>query len=100
MSQTGLEYLLELQGIIESRKAASFDKSYTAKLFALGTSRIAQKVGEEGVEVAIAAVQGDKPRLTAESADLLYHLIVLLRSQGLTLQDVVQELSQRQRQEQ
>ncbi|MDJ0928988.1 MAG: phosphoribosyl-ATP diphosphatase [Gammaproteobacteria bacterium] len=95
MSNTGLEYLLELQSTIEGRRASSPEHSYTAQLFAAGPSRIAQKVGEEGVEVAIAAVQGDTPRLKAESADLLYHLIVLLRSQDITLQEVVVELAQR-----
>jgi phosphoribosyl-ATP pyrophosphohydrolase/phosphoribosyl-AMP cyclohydrolase len=97
MSDTGLDYLEVLQQIIESRRVASADTSYTAKLFSAGTSRIAQKVGEEGVEVAIAAVQGDRPRLTSESADLLYHLLVLLREQDLSLQDVVRELEQRRR---
>jgi len=97
MSDRGLDYLEVLQQIIESRRVASAETSYTAKLFASGTSRIAQKVGEEGVEVAIAAVQGDRPRLTAESADLLYHLLVLLRDQDLSLQDVVHELEQRRR---
>jgi phosphoribosyl-ATP pyrophosphohydrolase/phosphoribosyl-AMP cyclohydrolase len=97
MSDKGLDYLEVLQQIIESRRVASADTSYTAKLFAAGTSRIAQKVGEEGVEVAIAAVQGDRPRLTAESADLLYHLLVLLRDQDLSLQEVVRELEQRRR---
>ena len=97
MSDNGLDYLEVLQQIIESRRVASSDSSYTAKLFTAGTSRIAQKVGEEGVEVAIAAVQGDRPRLTAESADLLYHLMVLLRDQDLSLQDVVRELEQRRR---
>lgn len=95
MSDTGLEYLLELQTTIEGRRASSPEHSYTAKLFTAGPSRIAQKVGEEGVEVAIAAVQGDIPRLKAESADLLYHLLVLLRSQDITLQEVVVELAQR-----
>lgn len=97
MSQTGLEYLLELQDTIESRRNASTERSYTAQLFAAGSSRIAQKVGEEGVEVAIAAAQGDRPRLKAEAADLLYHLLVLLRSQELSLEDVVTELAQRRR---
>ncbi len=97
MSETGLEYLLELQDTIESRRNASSERSYTAQLFAAGPSRIAQKVGEEGVEVAIAAVQGDRPRLKAEAADLLYHLLVLLRSQDMSLEDVVTELARRRR---
>jgi phosphoribosyl-ATP pyrophosphohydrolase/phosphoribosyl-AMP cyclohydrolase len=95
MNAPGIDYLLQLQQIIDSRRTSTTDESYTAQLFAAGTSRMAQKVGEEGVEVAIAAVQGDKPRVKAEAADLLYHLIVLLRSQDLSLQDVAAELAQR-----
>lgn len=97
MNNDGLAFLLELQAIIESRKAATSDSSYTAQLFSAGPSRIAQKVGEEGVELAIAAVLGDKRRIKSEAADLLYHLLVLLRSHDLTLQDVVGELAQRKR---
>ena len=100
MTATGIEYLLELQSTIEGRKASTPDRSYTAQLFAAGPSRIAQKVGEEGVEVAIAAVQGDRPRLRAEAADLLYHLLVLLRSQDLSLEEVVAELAHRRAQAQ
>ena len=95
MSTSGIDYLLQLQQIIDSRRTSTTNESYTAQLFAAGTPRMAQKVGEEGVEVAIAAVQGDKPRVRAEAADLLYHLIVLLRSQDLSLEDVASELEQR-----
>ncbi len=95
MSDTGLEFLLELQAIIDDRKVAASGESYTAKLLNAGPARIAQKVGEEGVEVAIAAATGDRDGLRSESADLLYHLIVLLRSQGLDLRDVVAELATR-----
>ncbi len=97
MTDKGIGYLLELQSIVEQRKAADVDTSYTAKLFSAGTSRMAQKVGEEAVEVAIAAVQQDKDRLRSESADLIFHLLVLLRSQDLSLQDVVGELANRRR---
>ena len=97
MNQAGLEFLLELQQTIDSRRKARTENSYTAQLFAAGPSRIAQKVGEEGVEVAIAAVQGDGPRLRAEAADLLYHLIVLLRINDLSLEEVVAELARRRR---
>jgi phosphoribosyl-ATP pyrophosphohydrolase/phosphoribosyl-AMP cyclohydrolase len=69
--------------------------SYTSKLFKEGTPRIAQKVGEEGVEVALASVLGDKKRFTEESADLLFHLLVLLCQQELTLADVTKELQNR-----
>ena len=64
---------------------------------AAGRSRIAQKVGEEAVELAIASVQEDRKRIVAEAADLVYHLLVLLRYHDLALADVARELSQRQR---
>ena len=97
MSGTGIEYLEQLERVIEQRKAAPPDQSYTAKLYRAGGSRIAQKVGEEAVELAIASVQNDRPRILAESADLLYHLLVLLRHHEISLADVARELSQRQR---
>lgn len=70
-------------------------KSYTAELFEKGTKRIAQKVGEEGVEVALAATVADKEELKNESADLLFHLVVLLSAQGLSLTDIVSTLQER-----
>jgi phosphoribosyl-ATP pyrophosphohydrolase len=97
MSQMGIEYLQELERVIEQRKAAAPDQSYTAKLYRAGRSRIAQKVGEEAVELALASVQDDRRRIVAEAADLVYHLLVLLRYHDLTLADVARELSQRQR---
>ncbi|PAR64234.1 phosphoribosyl-ATP diphosphatase, partial [Vibrio metoecus] len=69
--------------------------SYTASLYARGTKRIAQKVGEEGVEVALAATAGDKEELICESADLMYHLLVLLQEQGLAMNDVINKLKER-----
>ncbi len=87
--------LCRLEGTIRSRKQIMPEGSYTSKLFKEGTPRIAQKVGEEGVEVALASVLGDKKRFTEESADLLYHLLVLLCQQGLTLADVTKELRSR-----
>jgi phosphoribosyl-AMP cyclohydrolase / phosphoribosyl-ATP pyrophosphohydrolase len=87
--------LHRLEEIICDRQQKMPEGSYTSKLFKEGTPRIAQKVGEEGVEVAIAAVLGDKKRLTEESADLLFHLLVLLRHQGMMLEDVVRELRKR-----
>ena len=87
--------LYRLEEIIRSRKQLMPEGSYTSKLFKEGTPRIAQKVGEEGVEVALASVLGDKKRLTEESADLLYHLLVLLLQQDLTLAEVVKELQNR-----
>jgi phosphoribosyl-ATP pyrophosphohydrolase/phosphoribosyl-AMP cyclohydrolase len=87
--------LCRLEETIRSRKQMMPEGSYTSKLFKEGTPRIAQKVGEEGVEVALASVLGDKIRFTEESADLLYHLLVLLCQQGLTLADVTKELRSR-----
>jgi phosphoribosyl-AMP cyclohydrolase / phosphoribosyl-ATP pyrophosphohydrolase len=87
--------LRRLEETIRSRKQLMPEGSYTSILFKEGTPRIAQKVGEEGVEVALASVLGDKKRLTEESADLLYHLLVLLRQQDLTLDDVIKELQSR-----
>jgi phosphoribosyl-AMP cyclohydrolase / phosphoribosyl-ATP pyrophosphohydrolase len=87
--------LHRLEEVILDRQQKMPEGSYTSKLFKEGTPRIAQKVGEEGVEVAIAAVIGDKKRVTEESADLLYHLLVLLRQQGTKLEEVVKELRQR-----
>jgi phosphoribosyl-ATP pyrophosphohydrolase len=94
---SGIEYLQDLERTIEQRKAATPEHSYTARLYRAGGSRIAQKLGEEAVELAIASVQGDRRRVVAESADLLYHLLVLLRSHDIALADVVGELSQRRR---
>jgi phosphoribosyl-AMP cyclohydrolase / phosphoribosyl-ATP pyrophosphohydrolase len=87
--------LCRLEETIRSRKQMMPEGSYTSKLFKEGTPRIAQKVGEEGVEVALASVLGDKKRFTEESADLLFHLLVLLCQQDLTLADVTKELQNR-----
>jgi phosphoribosyl-ATP pyrophosphohydrolase len=77
------------------RAAASPDESYTAKLIARGVEKCAQKLGEEATEAVIAAVSRDKPELTKEAADLLYHLLVLLRASGVALDDVMAELDAR-----
>lgn len=90
-----LTFLSELESVIASRKQAPTDSSYTAKLYSQGSKRIAQKVGEEGVEVALAAAVNDNQELIDESADLLYHLTVLLQAQGLSLQQVTERLQQR-----
>jgi phosphoribosyl-AMP cyclohydrolase / phosphoribosyl-ATP pyrophosphohydrolase len=84
-----LSFIGELEQIIASRKGADPDSSYTASLYAKGIKRIAQKVGEEGVETALAATVKDLEELKNESADLLYHLIVLLQASDLCLSDVV-----------
>lgn len=82
-------FLFELEQLLASRKSADPKSSYTAKLYHDGTKRIAQKVGEEGVETALAATVHDQEELKNESADLIYHLLVLLQDQNLSLQDVI-----------
>lgn len=82
-------FLFELEQLIAGRKNADPKSSYTAKLYHDGTKRIAQKVGEEGVETALAATVHDREELKNESADLVYHLLVLLQDQNLSLQDVI-----------
>jgi phosphoribosyl-ATP pyrophosphohydrolase len=92
---TNIEFLIELQNVIRSRRTSREDESYTKTLFNRGTPFIAQKVGEEAVELAIAAVQGDKGRTIAEAADLMYHLLVLLEDSDLSLADLAAELAAR-----
>ena len=88
-------FLAELEHVVATRAAAPVAESYTARLVAEGTGRIAQKVGEEGVETALAAVTRDDAGLLAEAADLLYHLTVLMKSRGLALSQVVEALRAR-----
>jgi phosphoribosyl-ATP pyrophosphohydrolase/phosphoribosyl-AMP cyclohydrolase len=88
-------FLAELEEVIVSRKDGDPNESYTASLFSKDLSRSCQKVGEEGVEVALAAMKQDKEELANESADLLYHLTVLLQRSGLSLADVVNTLKSR-----
>jgi phosphoribosyl-AMP cyclohydrolase / phosphoribosyl-ATP pyrophosphohydrolase len=90
-----LAFLDTLEAVIAARIAAAPESSYTARLHARGVKRIAQKVGEEGLEVALAAVDGDDAEVVGESADLVFHLLLLLKSRGLSLRDVVRELRQR-----
>ncbi len=97
MTTANIDFLTELQDVIRSRRTASGDKSYTKTLFNRGTPYIAQKVGEEAVELAIAAVQGDKGRTISEAADLVYHLLVLLEDNDLSLADLSAELAARHR---
>lgn len=93
--ESQMVWLHQLEQLLAARKSADPDSSYTASLYARGTKRISQKVGEEGVEVALAATSGDKAELICESADLIYHLLVLLQDQGLSLSDVIDKLKER-----
>ena len=88
-------FLSRLLRLINARKFADEVSSYTASLFKSGTKRIAQKVGEEGVETALAAVAGDKEELICEAADLLFHLSVLLSDKNLSLNEVITKLKER-----
>jgi phosphoribosyl-AMP cyclohydrolase / phosphoribosyl-ATP pyrophosphohydrolase len=91
----GVAFLSRLDSIIQARIAERPEGSYTARLFAEGIRRIAQKVGEEGVEVALAGSCGNEQELLSETADLMYHLALLLRSRGLSLAQVAAELAAR-----
>jgi phosphoribosyl-ATP pyrophosphohydrolase/phosphoribosyl-AMP cyclohydrolase len=91
----GLGRLARLEATIAARAGADPSESWTAKLLAQGPKRAAQKVGEEGVETALAGAAGDDAELCEESADLIYHLLVLLKSRGLALQDALDVLARR-----
>jgi phosphoribosyl-ATP pyrophosphohydrolase/phosphoribosyl-AMP cyclohydrolase len=90
-----LAFLGALEGVIEQRIAERPEGSYTARLYAQGAKRIAQKVGEEGLEVALAGVAEPDEKVIAESADLIFHLLVLLKSRGVSLERVARELEAR-----
>jgi phosphoribosyl-ATP pyrophosphohydrolase len=87
--------LEQLERRIAERAGASPDESWTARLIASGMPRAAKKLGEEATETVIAAVSGDRDELTREAADLLYHLLVVLRAADLPLADVMAELERR-----
>ena len=88
-------FLAELERVVASRVGADPESSYTARLLDKGVKRCAQKVGEEGVEVALAAVAGDRDELICESADLLYHLLVVLRACEVPTDEVLAKLAGR-----
>ncbi|NRA84711.1 MAG: bifunctional phosphoribosyl-AMP cyclohydrolase/phosphoribosyl-ATP diphosphatase HisIE [Gammaproteobacteria bacterium] len=90
-----LDFISQLDGVIDDRFINRDNNSYTSSLFDSGVKRMAQKVGEEGVEVALAAATNDREELVNESSDLLYHLLVLLRSQAVPLTEVIDNLKQR-----
>lgn len=95
MSKPDIAFIAELETIVAQRLAAGSEESYTARLAAAGTKRIAQKVGEEGVELALAAAAGSQQETIDEAADLVYHLIVLLADRGLSLEDIATRLEAR-----
>ena len=94
---TSIAFLAKLESVIAQRATEQPDASYTAKLLAKGINKVAQKVGEEGVETALAGVNEADDKLVGESADLLFHLLVLLRARGVPLSDVIAELEKRHR---
>ena len=85
-----------LAATIAARKGGDPETSWTAKLLAMGPEKCAAKFGEEAVEAIIEAVKGDRDRLTAEAADVLYHLLVMLAARDVTLADVLAELARRE----
>ncbi|MCC2612846.1 phosphoribosyl-ATP diphosphatase [Neorhizobium petrolearium] len=87
--------LSDLERIVAARAKASPDESWTAKLVAAGQTKAAKKLGEEAIETVIAALAQDRTDLVSESADLLYHLMVVLNIAGIPLQDVMDELQRR-----
>jgi phosphoribosyl-ATP pyrophosphohydrolase/phosphoribosyl-AMP cyclohydrolase len=93
----GVGFLVHLEKVIAARIADSPEGSYTARLYGQGVKRIAQKVGEEGVEAALAAQTGTDGELIGEAADLLFHLTLLLKARGLSLSAVAAELAARHR---
>ena len=96
MKQDGAGNVIdELFGVIEQRKGADPDKSYVARTLSRGREHVAKKVGEEGVEVALAGALDDKKGVVSESADLLFHLMVLWSATGVSPAEVLEELSKR-----
>lgn len=88
-------FLYQLEQIISNRKIASSNTSYTSHLYTHGIKRIAQKVGEEGLETALAAISCDNTELINEISDLIYHLLVLLQYKSLSFNQIIQELKMR-----
>jgi len=95
VSNSELNFLATLESIVADRLENPSRESYTASLIASGPQRVAQKVGEEAVELALASVGGDRNDIVNEAADLLFHMLVLLRNQDVVLADVVRELESR-----
>ena len=95
MTNPDIRFIATLETIVRERLRTGREDSYTVRLAVSGTRRIAQKVGEEAVELAIAAATGDEQETIDEAADLLYHLIVLLNERGLSIADVAKRLQTR-----
>ena len=95
MTDSTIEFLETLEGIIRRRIEEKPDASYTANLVAQGDKRVAQKFGEEAIELALAVTAGDRDEQLEESADLVYHLLVLLASKGIGLSDIADKLRKR-----
>ena len=97
MNARSIDFLQTLEHVIRERKDAAAETSYTARLFQAGPKHVAQKVGEESVELALAAVAGDRGEVVNETADVLYHVLVLLATQDIELAEVVAALEERHR---
>jgi phosphoribosyl-ATP pyrophosphohydrolase/phosphoribosyl-AMP cyclohydrolase len=95
MSSKNIDFLIRLQDIIDDRKSKMPEKSYTTKLFSKGINKIAQKVGEEAVELIIEAKEQNDDLFLNEAADLVYHLMVLLSAKSHRIEDVVKILFER-----
>ena len=91
------DFVAELAAVLQDRKANPNPDSYTSRLLLQGMEKIAQKVGEEGVELAIAGLAQSDERVLEESADLIYHTLVLLTARNLTWNDVLETLAKRQK---
>ena len=91
-----MDTLQRLEQVIAERRSASPDSSYVAKLTAKGIEKMAQKVGEEATETVIAALSGSREEVVGESADLLFHLLVLLQARRIKLEEVLAELDRRE----
>ncbi|WP_323023007.1 phosphoribosyl-ATP diphosphatase [Pararhodobacter sp.] len=88
--------IARLAATVEARKGADPETSWTAKLLAKGPEKCAEKFGEEAIEAVIEAVKGDRARLTAEAADVMFHLLVMCTARGVTLADIEAELTRRE----
>lgn len=95
--ETPKGFLYQLESVIQDRKQNPNSKSYTTELFSKGTKKIAQKVGEEATEVILEAMAGERELLIEESSDLMYHWLVLLADQGVSLSDIEKKLRERHR---